>query len=70
MSLFIALNISIKVYGQKHLNTAIVYSALASLHYDIPDIGQTIKYQQKAISILEDQLGTEDERVVEAKSIC
>ena len=52
MSLFIALNISIKVYGQKHLNTAIVYSALASLHYDIPDIGQTIKYQQKAISIL------------------
>lgn len=48
-----ALNISIKVYGQIHLHTAIVFSALASLHYDIPDIEQTIKFQQRSIAILE-----------------
>lgn len=53
MSLFMALNISIKVYGQIHLHTAIVFSALASLHYDIPDIEQTIKFQQRSIAILE-----------------
>ena len=52
MSLFMALNISIKVYGEKHLHTAIVFSALASLHFEIPDIEQCIKYQQKAINIL------------------
>ena len=69
MSLFIALSISIKVYGNNHLHTAIIYSALASLHYDIPDIEQAIKYQQKSIGILEDALGVEDERVAEAKSI-
>ena len=70
MSLFSALNISIKVHGREHLNTAVIYSAIASLHYDIPDIGQAIKYQQKAILILEKLLGNEDERVSTAKSIC
>jgi hypothetical protein len=60
MSLFMALNISIKVYGNNHLHTAIVYSALASLHYDIPDIEQTIKYQQRSIAILEELLGNDD----------
>jgi len=54
MSLFIALNISTKVYGNKHLHTAIIFSALASLHYDIPDIEQAIKFQEKCISILEE----------------
>ena len=57
MSLFKALNISIKVYGNNNLNTAIIYSALASLHYDIPDIEQAIKYQEKSINILEILLG-------------
>ena len=38
MSLFMALNISSRVYGPHHLHTAIILSALASLHYDIPDI--------------------------------
>jgi len=70
MSLFMALNISIKVYGNNHLHTAIIFSALASLHYDIPDIEQAIRYQQRSISILEELLGSEDERVVEAKNIC
>lgn len=65
-----ALNISIKVYGNNHLHTAIIFSALASLHYDIPDIEQAIRYQQRSISILEELLGSEDERVVEAKNIC
>jgi hypothetical protein len=60
MSLFIALNISTKVYGSKHLHTAIIFSALASLHYDIPDIEQAIKFQEKCISILEEELGPED----------
>ena len=70
MSIFMALNISIKVYGNSSLNTAVVLAALASLHYDVPDIEQAIKYQNKSISILENILGTEDERVTEAKSIC
>jgi tetratricopeptide (TPR) repeat protein len=70
MSLFLALNISIRVYGQTHLHTAIIFSALASLHYDIPDIEQTIKFQQRSISILEELLGSCDERVVEAKNTC
>lgn len=59
-----ALNISSRVYGQQHLHTAIILSALASLHYDIPDIEQAIKFQEKCIAILEEQLGAEDERVV------
>ena len=53
MALFSVVNISIKVYGQKHLHTAIVFSALASLHYEIPDIQQAIHFQQKSILILE-----------------
>lgn len=52
MSLFMALNISIRVYGQVHLHTAIVFSALASLHYEIPDIEQTIKFQHRSVAIL------------------
>ena len=60
MSLFMAINIALKVYGNNNLNTAIIYSALASLHYDIPDIDQAIKYQQKSISILENILGKDD----------
>lgn len=47
-----ALSISTRVYGQNHLHTAIILSALAALHYDIPDIEQAIKFQQKSISIL------------------
>ena len=70
LSLFLALNIAIKVYGKIHLHTAIIYSALGSLHYDIPDIQQAIKYQQKSIVILQELLGVQDERVVEAKSTC
>lgn len=60
MSLYYALNTSIRIFGERHVHTAIVFSALASLHYEIPDIEQCIKYQQKAVEILEGEYGVED----------
>jgi hypothetical protein len=68
MSLYYALNSSIRISGEKHVHTAIIYTALASLHYEIPDIEQCIKYQLKGVEILESEYGSEDERVIEAKS--
>jgi hypothetical protein len=53
MSLYYALNTCIRIYGERHVHTAIVYTALASLHYDIPDIEQCIKFQMKGVEILE-----------------
>lgn len=33
ISLFLALNSSIRIFGEKHVHTAIIFTALASLHY-------------------------------------
>lgn len=70
MSLFLALNTSIKVFGEKHLHTAIIFTALASLHFQIPDIEQCIRYQLKAIEILQSVLALTDQRVIQAKNAC
>lgn len=41
----------IKVYGRNNANTAVCYQALASLHYDINDLRQTIEFQELAVGV-------------------
>ena len=64
MTLVTALETCRKVYGENHMHSAVMLAALASLHAEIPDIAQAIKYQQQAADILSLSLGAEDERVV------
>lgn len=61
--LFRALDISLNVFGENHLHTAIILSALATSHYEIPDIAQSIKYQTRCLAIMEYVLPIEDNRV-------
>jgi len=40
-----------RVYGRNNVNTAVCYQALASLHYEINDLRQTIEFQELAVGI-------------------
>jgi tetratricopeptide (TPR) repeat protein len=53
ITLYSALSLASRVFGEKHMHYIIVIIALASLHYEIPDIEQAIKFQTKAVEMLE-----------------
>lgn len=57
-----------RVYGNKNVNTAVCYQALASLHYEINDLRQTIEFQELAVSIFRETLNEHDGRLTEASN--
>lgn len=42
----------IRVYGKDNINTAVCYTGLANLHYEISDFRQCIDYQEKSVNVL------------------
>ncbi len=45
ISLVQGLNIVKNIYGEEHIHLGIFYAALASLHFEIPDIRKSIQFQ-------------------------
>lgn len=64
-----ALRIVLKFYGENHLNTAVCYASMATLHFEIPDIEKSIFFQEKSIQILQKVLLNEDPRLKEAQKL-
>lgn len=58
-----ALRIVLRVFGEKHLSTAICYAAMSTAHFEIPDIEKSIFFQEKSIEIMKDILKHEDPRL-------
>ena len=58
-----------RVYGKDNLNTAVCYTSLANLHYEISDFRQCIDYQEKSVNVLKHALKETDPRTIDAANM-